>query len=324
MVAGIILPDATPIPAEPLTPRRLPLRSGPRRTHPSGSAKTASTALSRGGSPVSPAKDAFHRQRPRRAFHLPTALAVFRWSDTLSRRAPGLFPRIPQLGGFDPDGSHRSELPPPNAPPADFCSTTRPADTSADFGLRAPERAQTAGIRRSPLADCHRPGELPEQPWPPNRRHRTPFVIRPYPARLGRPHDAPTGPRPRFHRPPRRGAPSDETRCLSPQPLRATKLSLGADLHRNRFRSPLWPGLRAGCCQPPLRRRLCYPLSTATLMGTRFEWARPTRVTVPWYRPSPCRPQRPDGFYDREVPRTHRSASFRGRVYVTTTVIANV
>lgn len=79
---------------------------------------------------------------------------------------PGLFPGYPRLGGFDPGDSRRPELPPPHAPPADFCSTTRPADTSAVFGPRTPERARAAGIRRSPLADCHRSGELPEQPSP--------------------------------------------------------------------------------------------------------------------------------------------------------------
>lgn len=62
---------------------------------------------------------------------------------------------------------------------------------------------------------------MPPSREPPEQRYPEPTtpstLCRPTVHReAGKPHEAPTEPRPRFHRPPRRRSPSDRTRCFPP------------------------------------------------------------------------------------------------------------
>lgn len=151
-------------------------------------AKIGSADLPREGKTDFPNPRRLHRQQPRGALQRSTALAVFRWHDAF-RIGARFVSRIPQLGGFSPRGSHRHEHPPTDTPPADFCSTTRPADTSAALRSPDPIMGPSGKDPKTPTGREHQREEPPKVALPRASRTRTPVVAQPSLAKLGIPHE---------------------------------------------------------------------------------------------------------------------------------------
>lgn len=138
------------------------------------------------------------------------------------------------------DSSSRAS--PTTTPPADFCSTTRPADTirgsqplhpfrdPGGYGPEDPHRLDRRRTEEPPHRK--RSSRAPPDNRPDIRCH--PFE----PREIGKIPRNTVGPRLRVQRPPRRGTPSNETRCLPPSATSRTFPSLAAGFHVDPFETP--------------------------------------------------------------------------------------
>jgi hypothetical protein len=196
------------------------------------------------------ARNAFHRRRPRRAF--PASLDSHRAPPKTTPFAsdPGLFPLDLWLGGFNPRGFLRHERPPPqrrtptSAVRHDPRTQSAASDPCTPLGTQADTdpKIRTRLDRRRTEEPPHRKrsSRAPPDNQPDTRCHPS------EPREIGKTHATSVGSRLRVQRPPRRGTPSNETRCLPPSATPRTCPSLAAGFHVGPFETPASTGSRFG------------------------------------------------------------------------------